>query len=43
MERWRHDLEKSLSLKDRKIDDMLSEKERTISEVIFFNVMSFVP
>jgi len=32
VERWRHDLEKSLSLKDRKIDDMLSEKERTISE-----------
>lgn len=32
VERWRQDLEKSLSMKDKKVDDLLTEKERTISE-----------
>ncbi|XP_012946985.1 coiled-coil domain-containing protein 177 isoform X2 [Aplysia californica] len=32
VERWRSDLEKSLCERDRKVEDLLEEKERTISE-----------
>ena len=33
VERWRSDLEKSLCNREKKVDDLLGEKEKTIAEV----------